>query len=78
MPRFQPGDYVKAEFKDEATGEGEWMWVQADSCDDEAGVVFGRLDNEPLLGTDLHLGDQLAVSYQKIVEHRKASGFQEQ
>jgi hypothetical protein len=25
MPKFQPGDYVKAEFKDEATGESEWM-----------------------------------------------------
>jgi len=78
MPRFQPGDYIKAEFKDEATGESEWMWVQVDSCDDEAGVLFGRLDNEPLLGTDLHLGDELAVSYEKIVEHRKASEFQKQ
>jgi len=78
MPRFQPGDYVKAEFKDEAAGESEWMWVQADSCDDEAGVVFGRLDNEPLLGTGLHLGDELAVSYEKIVKHRKASEFQTQ
>ena len=27
MPKFQPGDYVKAEFQDEATGESEWMWV---------------------------------------------------
>ena len=78
MLRFQPGDYIKAEFKDEATGESEWMWVQVDSCDDEAGVLFGRLDNEPLLGADLHLRDELAVSYQKIVERRKASGFQKQ
>ena len=78
MPRFQPGDYVKAEFKEEATGESEWMWVQVDSCDDEAGVLFGRLDNEPLLGTDLHLGNELAVSYGKIVEHRRASEFQKQ
>ena len=76
--KFQPGDYVKAELKDEATGESEWMWLLVDSCDDEARVVFGRLDNEPLLGTDIHLGDELAVSYETIVEHRKASEFQKQ
>jgi len=75
MPKFPPGDYVKAEFRDEATGESEWMWVLVDSCDDEAGVVSGRLDNEPLLGTDLHLGDELAVSYEKVVERRKAREF---
>jgi hypothetical protein len=78
MPKFQPGDYVKAEFKDEATGESEWMWVQVDSCDDEAGVIFGRLDNEPVLGAALHVDDELAVSYEKVVEHRKASDFEKQ
>jgi len=78
MPKFQPGDYVKAEFQDEVAGESEWMWVQVDSCDDEAGLLFGRLDNEPLLGSALHVGDELAVSYKKIIEHRKASDFQKQ
>ena len=78
MPRFQPGDYVKAEFEDEATGEIGRMWVVVDSCDDAEGVLFGRLDNEPLLGTGLHVGDELAVSYEKIVEHRKASDFEKQ
>ena len=78
MPRFQPGDYVKAEFMDEATGESEWMWVQVDSCDDEGGILFGKLDNEPLVGTGLHLGDGLAVGYDKVVEHRNASDFERQ
>jgi len=41
MPRFQPGDYVKAEFKDDVTGESERMWVVVDSCDNEEG--FPRL-----------------------------------
>jgi hypothetical protein len=40
--------------------------------------VFGRLDNEPLLGTGLHVGDELAVSYEKVVEHREASDFGKQ
>ena len=26
MAKYEPGDYVKAEFKDESTGENEWMW----------------------------------------------------
>jgi len=36
----------------------------------------GRLDNEPVVGTGLHLGDELAVSYDKVVEHRRASEFE--
>jgi DNA mismatch endonuclease (patch repair protein) len=78
MPRFQQGDYVKAGSKDEGTGESERMWVLVDSCDDEAGVLFGRLDNEPVVGTGLRVGDVLAVGYGKVVEHRKAKEFQKQ
>jgi hypothetical protein len=78
MPKFDPGDYVKAEFQDELTGEGERVWVGVDSCDDGAGVPFGRLDNEPLLSTVLHVGNELAASYEKIVKHRKASEFERQ
>jgi len=78
MAKYQPGDCVKAEFKDEATGESEWMWVVVDSCDDEEGILFGRLDNEPVASTGLRLGDELAVSYGKVVEHRRASEFNRQ
>jgi hypothetical protein len=49
-----------------------------DTCDDGEGILFGRLDNEPVVGTGLHLGDELAVSYDKVLEHRKASDFQKQ
>jgi len=60
-PRFQPGDYVKAEFKDEARASGcGWRWTPATRG---AGVLFGRLDNEQLLRTGLHLGDELAVGH---------------
>jgi hypothetical protein len=78
MAKYQPGDYVKAEFKDEGSGESEWMWVVVDSCDDEEGVLFGRLDNESVVGTGLHVGAELAVSYDKVVEHRKTSDFEKQ
>jgi len=78
MPRFQPGDSVKAEFKDETSGESEWMWVVVDSCDDDAGVLFGRLDNEPVVGTGPHVCDELAVGYEKVVEHMKAKDFERQ
>lgn len=49
-----------------------------DSCDNEEGILFGRLDNEPVVGTGLRLGDELAVSYDKVVEHRKANDFEKQ
>jgi hypothetical protein len=76
MPKFQPGDYVKAEFMDEETGKSERMLVHVIFCDDKTRVLFGRLDNEPLLGTAFHMGDEVAVSYDKVVEHRKASKFE--
>jgi len=78
MAKYQPGDYVKAEFKDEETGKSEWMWVVVDSCDDGEGVLFGRLDNEPLLSTGLRVGDELAVRYGKVAEHMKAKDFEKQ
>ena len=54
------------------------MRVQVGTCDDEERVLFGRLDNEPVVGTGLGLGDELAVSYEKAVEHRKAAEFGKQ
>ena len=39
MPRFQPGDYIKAELRDKACGEREWMWVVVDFCNDETSVL---------------------------------------
>ena len=52
MPLYQPGGFVKVEFRNEQTGENEWMWVKVDRADDSARVVFGRLDNEPLVNAD--------------------------
>jgi hypothetical protein len=39
---------------------------------------LGRRDNEPLVSTALHVGDELAVGYEKVVERRKASGIGKQ
>lgn len=75
MP-IEPGDFIKAEFKDEATGESEWMWVKVDYTDETNRLVFGRLDNEPIASADLHLGMELAVSFDNIREHLKSSSFQ--
>jgi uncharacterized protein YegJ (DUF2314 family) len=71
MAVYQPGDHIKVEFKDEGTGECEWMWVKVDRADDKERVVFGRLDNEPAVIKGVRLGMNLAVSYDKIREHRK-------
>ena len=66
MPAYQQGDCVKVEFKDERRGESEWLWVLVDHCDEGRRVVFGRLDNQPIVNTDLKLGQELAISYDLI------------
>ena len=77
MPTYEPGDYVKVEFPDEATGIGEWMWVRVNRSDDSEKIVFGTLDNEPVSDTSskLTLGTELAISFSQILEHRKAADF---
>ena len=78
MIKCEPGDYVKAEFKDDRTGEAEWMWVRVDSCDEANRLVFGRLDSAPVLdhGKKLRLGSQLAISFDNIREHKKPWEFE--
>jgi hypothetical protein len=46
------------------------MWMLVDDSDDEQQLVLGRLDNEPIINTDMRVGQQLAVSYDKVREHR--------
>jgi uncharacterized protein DUF2314 len=75
MVTYERGDYIKVEFKDDRTGESEWMWVRVDHADDAQGIVFGRLDNEPAVIKGLSIGMDLAVSYEKIREHRRSAGL---
>ncbi len=51
------------------------MWIRVDPADDEHRLIFGRLDSQPILDHDgkLKLGLQLAVSYEIVREHKKAS-----
>jgi hypothetical protein len=76
-PTYQPGDYVKVEFDSEDGMPGEWMWAIVQSRDDKKRVVFAVLDNEPIneYGGKVKLGSQLAISYGKVREHRKATDF---
>jgi hypothetical protein len=77
VARFDRGDYVKVEFENGVQGlPGEWMWVRVDHCDEERQVVFGTLDNEPVVNSeDLRLGEELAINYGKVREHRKSWEF---
>jgi hypothetical protein len=71
MATYGSGDHVKVEFRNETTGESEWMWVRVDYADDCQRLVFGWLDNEPLINqANLRLGQHLAISYDKIREHK--------
>jgi hypothetical protein len=70
------GDYLKFEVKDDTTGEAEWMWLKLDHCDDTTRTAFGWLDSQPVIfGDKLKLGQQLAVSYDKIREYKKKGDF---
>ena len=74
MP-YEKGDYIKVEAVNQETGESERLWVEVDHCDEGKRIVFGRLDNMPVLNTDMKLGQELAVSYDNIREHRKSASF---
>ena len=73
---YEPGDYVKFEMKAERSGESEWMWLKVDSSDPDSRILFGHLDSEPVVFTnELRLGQQIAVSYDNVRDHRKPSEF---
>ena len=48
MGRYSKGEHVKFEVVSTQSGESEWMWLLVDRSDDENGLVFGRLDSEPV------------------------------
>ena len=75
MGRYKRGDSVKIEVRDETKMESEWMLLLVEDSDDEKRLVFGTLDNEPIVNTDMRLGMELAVSYDNIREHLPASSF---
>jgi uncharacterized protein YegJ (DUF2314 family) len=75
MGKYKHGDFVKIEVRDEGSGQSEWLWFLVDHSDDEQRLVFGKLDNEPIVGTDVQMGQELAVSYDNIRDHRTASSF---
>jgi hypothetical protein len=71
MGKYQNGDHVKFEVVDEHSGESEWMWLLVATSDDEQELVFGKLDSQPIVATDMRLGQELAVSYAKVRDHRR-------
>jgi hypothetical protein len=74
MP-YATGDYLKVEFRDEHSGQSEWMWLLVSADDPASRVVFGTLDSEPIVMSDLYLGQRLAVSYDNIREWRTPQSF---
>ena len=70
MGRYSKGEHVKFEVMSEESGEREWMWLLVDRSDDDREIVFGRLDSQPVVMTEMHLGQELAVSYHNIRERR--------
>lgn len=77
MARYDHGDYIKVEFESgEAALSGEWMWVRVHHCDEERQLVFGTLDNEPIVHSEIMcVGEELAIAYDRVREHKKAWEF---
>jgi uncharacterized protein YegJ (DUF2314 family) len=71
MSRYESGDHVKFEVIDERSGGSEWLWLSVERSDDESRMVFGTLDSQPVVMTDMRLGQGLAVSYDKVRDHRR-------
>jgi uncharacterized protein YegJ (DUF2314 family) len=71
MGKYSKGDHVKIEVVNESSGESEWMWLLVERSDDDHRIVFGRLDSEPIAVTDMRLGQELAVNYENVREHRR-------
>ena len=71
MGAYRKGDHVKIEVTNEQSFESEWMWLLVDHSDDEQRLVFGALDSEPVVTRDMRRGQELAVSYDRVREHRK-------
>lgn len=66
MSLYSKGDHVKFEVVDDRSGESEWLRLLVESSNDESGTVFGGLDSQPIVITDMKLGQELAVGYDKI------------
>jgi hypothetical protein len=76
MPEYEAGDYVKFEMTDERTGASEWMWLRVDRVDAASQLLFGHLDSQPVVfDKELSLGQELAVKFSNVREHKKASDF---
>lgn len=77
MSKYEPGDFVKVEFEADASGIGERMWLLVRRCDEVKQLVFGTLDDVPLndYGGKLKVGTELAVTFDRVVEHKKPSDF---
>ena len=69
MGKYRKGDHVK--FEVESGSDSEWMWLLVESSDDSEELVFGKLDSQPVVNIDMKLGQELAVSYDNIREHRR-------
>ena len=69
--KYKKGDHVKFEVEDEAKHESEWLWLAVDTSDDEKEIVFGKLDSAPVVATEMYVGQDLAISYDRIRDHRR-------
>ena len=77
MARYEKGDYVKIEVTDQDSGDRKWTLLLVNS--DAAGrrqLVFGQLDCDPVVVSDMKRGHLLAVICGPVRDHRRPSDLQ--
>ena len=73
MGTYQPGDDIKVKFHFKQSGESEWLWLCVSHSDEAQRIVFGSLDSEPKVNTNMRLGMEMVIGYDRIKDHIQTS-----
>jgi uncharacterized protein YegJ (DUF2314 family) len=73
MGFYKRGDNVKVKFHFKQSGESEWLWLIVTYSDDKQQFVFGYLDSEPRVNTNMRFGMEMIINYDNIKDHIEAS-----
>ena len=77
MARSDKCDQVRIEVPHQESGYGEWMWLfgDRDSCRQQ--LVFGQLDSDPVVVSEMRLGQIFAVTCGQVRDLTKPSDLQQ-
>lgn len=68
---LEPGDYIKACFREPGNDHGERMWLEIIAVGE--GEYRAKLDNDPVLFPDLECGEELTIRPEHVINVMKRS-----